>query len=147
MSSKNLFERYGIDPMQGAAAITERLRELAEDTGEDERAEIRAAWEELTLHPLRRLNAAFGAHPETRPPIGAPPRGDPGAALGSASGAPLGAGPTPAPAAAVDPPLTLGDLAVLPPVASALGGERRAPPRPAASLDDDPILKRAIDAR
>lgn len=146
MSSKNLFERYGIDPMQGPAAITERLRELAEDAGEDERAEIRAAWEELTLHPLSRLNAAFGAHPETRPPLGAPPRADLGAALGSASGAPTGVGSAPE-AAAVDPPLTLGDLAVLPPVASALGGERRAPPRPAASLEDDPILKRATDAR
>jgi hypothetical protein len=133
MSAKNLFERYGIDPMQGPAAITERLRELAEDAAEDERAEIRAAWEELTLHPLSRLNAAFGAHPETRPPLGAPPREGPG--------------PDHRDAAAVDPPLTLGDLAVLPPVASALGGERRAPPRPAASLDDDPILKRAIDAR
>jgi hypothetical protein len=147
MSWKNPFERYGIDPMQGPAAITERMRELAEDASEDERAEIRAAWEELTLHPLRRLHAAFGAHPETRPPLGAPPPGGLGAKLGLPSGAPIVFGPMPEPAAAVDPPLTLGDLAVLPSVAAALGGERRPPPRPAVSLEDDPILTKASDAR
>ncbi|AKV04654.1 hypothetical protein AKJ09_11317 [Labilithrix luteola] len=70
----NPFERYGLDPREGVEAITRRLKELAEDAKtEAERAEIRAAWEELTLHPARRLRAALFAHPETRVPLGAPP--------------------------------------------------------------------------
>ena len=152
MSRKNPFERYDIDPMQGPTAITARLRELAEDAGEDERAEIRAAWEELTLHPLRRLSAAFGAHPETRPPLGLPPRSTP---LDPVPRAPARSPAAPgaehpsagSPGGAVDPPLALRDLALRPPIASALGDERRPGPRPTASLDDDPILQKASDVR
>ena len=71
----NPFERYGLDPREGVVAITQRLKELAEDAKTDaERSAIRAAWEELTLHPARRLRAAFDAHPETRAPLGSPPR-------------------------------------------------------------------------
>jgi hypothetical protein len=70
----NPFERYGLDPRDGVAAITARLKELAEDAKDDaERERIRAAWEELTLHPARRLRAALEAHPETRAPLGGPP--------------------------------------------------------------------------
>lgn len=70
----NPFERYDLDPRQGIAAITARLKELAEDAvDEAERDAIRAAWEELTLDPRRRLDAALFAHPETREPIGLPP--------------------------------------------------------------------------
>ena len=70
----NPFERYDLDPRDGIAAITQRLKELAEDAKDDaERERIRAAWEELTLHPRRRLRAALDAHPETRPPLGSPP--------------------------------------------------------------------------
>jgi hypothetical protein len=70
----NPFERYGLDPRDGVAAITARLKELAEDAKDDaERDRIRAAWEELTLHPARRLRAALDAHPETRAPLGGPP--------------------------------------------------------------------------
>jgi len=70
----NPFERYGLDPREGVVAITQRLKELAEDATDDaERERIRAAWEELTLHPARRLRAALNAHPETRAPLGAPP--------------------------------------------------------------------------
>ncbi len=70
----NPFERYDLDPRDGITAITQRLRELAEDAkDEKERERIRAAWEELTLHPARRLRAALFAHPETRPPLGNPP--------------------------------------------------------------------------
>lgn len=70
----NPFERYDLDPRDGIAAITQRLKELAEDAKDDaEREKIRAAWEELTLHPRRRLRAALDAHPETRPPLGSPP--------------------------------------------------------------------------
>lgn len=138
---KNLFERYDIDPRQGTRAITERMRELAEEADtEEERAELRATWEELTVHPARRLRAAFGAHPESRPPIGAPP---------PTGGA--GAGP-------VDPDLTLSELAVRPSIARALGGgaavlgPRREGARgfaagPPDNLDDDPILKRVPDVR
>ena len=70
----NPFERYGLDPRDGVVAITQRLKELAEDAKTDaERNEIRAAWEELTLHPARRLRAALNAHPETRAPLGSAP--------------------------------------------------------------------------
>lgn len=70
----NPFERYDLDPRDGVVAITQRLKELAEDAkDEEERNRIRAAWEELTLHPARRLRAALDAHPETRKPLGAPP--------------------------------------------------------------------------
>ena len=70
----NPFERYDLDPRDGIAAITQRLKELAEDATDDaERERIRAAWEELTLHPARRLRAALFAHPETRAPLGSPP--------------------------------------------------------------------------
>ncbi len=70
----NPFERYGIDPREGVVAITERLKELAEDAATDaERNAIRAAWEELTLHPARRFRAALFAHPDTRAPLGDPP--------------------------------------------------------------------------
>ena len=70
----NPFERYALDPRDGIKAITQRLKELAEDAKDDaERDRIRAAWEELTLHPTRRLRAALFAHPETRPALGNPP--------------------------------------------------------------------------
>jgi hypothetical protein len=70
----NPFERFDLDPHEGIAAITQRLKELAEDAKDDaERERIRAAWEELTLHPRRRLRAALFAHPETRRPLGGPP--------------------------------------------------------------------------
>src|SRR5262245_33377740 len=69
----NPFERYDLDPRIGPAEITRRLRELTEDAAESEKAELQAAWEELTLHPRRRLHAALWAHPESRPPLGAAP--------------------------------------------------------------------------
>lgn len=70
----NPFERYDLDPRDGIQAITARLRELAEDTEDPaERERIRAAWEELTVHPARRLRAALFAFPETRPSLGRPP--------------------------------------------------------------------------
>jgi hypothetical protein len=69
----NPFERFDLDPRLGPSEITRRLRELMEDAGEPERAELRRAWEELTLHPWRRLHAAVRAHPESRAPLGAAP--------------------------------------------------------------------------
>ena len=115
----NPFERYGIDPLAGPEGITERLRELIESSPESERADIRAAWEELTLHPLRRLRAALTAHPESRPAIGAPP-------------------PPPTIAAALDPAaLQPADLELGPGIAAALTAP---PPLPDLPLDQDRIL-------
>lgn len=124
----NPFERYGIDPSAGPLAITERMRELAEDaTSEEERAEIRCAWEELTMHPRRRVELALGAHPESREEPGRPPR------------RPRRARP--------EMELELRDLVPFPSVAAALG----APPHsadgaptihlPDIALSDDPVLR------
>jgi len=110
----NPFERYELDPHEGPRGITERMRELAEDAADDaERARIRAAWEELTVHVDRRVRAALLAHPESRAPLGAapPPPRVPGDAL------------TPR-------DLELADLVGLPPIAEVLG-------LPAGAEDDD----------
>lgn len=125
----NPFERYGLDPREGVVAITQRLKELAEDAKTDaERDLIRAAWEELTLHPARRLRAALNAHPETRAPLGMAP------ALPRLRVSTLA--------------LELGDLAARPSALAALphslaGSELRgaaSSDAPAPSLDDDPHL-------
>ena len=118
----NPFERFGLDPLDGPRAITERLRELAEDARTDaERDALRAAWEELTMHPARRLRAAVGAAPETRPPLGFPPRAT----------------------SAAEPPLALADLAPLPSIAAALAPERGRLDPDLPSFADDPVLTRA----
>jgi hypothetical protein len=125
----NPFERYDLDPREGIAAITQRLKELAEEATDDaERDAIRRAWEELTLHPARRLRAALFAHPETRPKLGSPPPlprrpANPGAELG------------------------LRDLALRPSVllAAAIGenpgATADAEADRAPSLEDDPVLQ------
>lgn len=118
----NPFERYDLDPRDGVAAITARLKELAEDAKDEaERERLRAAWEELTLHPARRVRAALFAHPETRPPLGAPP-----------PLARLRAEPT---------ELALRDLAARPSAVAALGpADAGAAEGEPPSLDDDPLL-------
>lgn len=74
----NPFDRFDLDPSSDLAAITDALRERAEETTSDtERAEIRAAWESLTLHADTRLGLALTAVPETRAPVGTPPRTPP----------------------------------------------------------------------
>lgn len=117
--SESLFDRWDIDPAAGPQAITERLRELTERASPKEQDELRRAWEELTLHPRRRIAEALSAHPETRPPLGRPPLP-----------------PRPPSPASHD-----GDAARLAhaPVAGAIGP---APPPPPAlpPLDDDPLL-------
>jgi hypothetical protein len=119
----NPFERYDLDPREGIAAITQRLKELAEDATDDaERERIRAAWEELTLHPARRLRAALFAHPETRKPLGNPPP------LQSAHAAPVELG--------------LRDLAARPTISAVMSLSADAEPD-APPLDDDPILRSA----
>jgi hypothetical protein len=73
-SDKNPFERFGLDPAEGIAGITERMREhIHAASSESEKAEIRDAWVALTRDPRRRLALSLGAHPETRSPLGAPP--------------------------------------------------------------------------
>lgn len=123
----NPFERYELDPRDGISAITQRLKELAEDARDDaERERIREAWEELTLHPARRLRAALFAHPETREPLGtAPtfPRRRPS--------------PTDATAAGATADLGLRDLAARPSVVLTLP---RARGRDSADNDEIPSL-------
>ena len=115
--SENPFERFGIDPRSGPQAITARFRELMEDARtEEEKAELRVAWEELTLHPRDRLRAALETWPEAREEI------------------PLGLDSEPPPL----PPLTLADLDLTdllaaPMVASAL-------PVPAADAEPDTLM-------
>ena len=119
--SENPFEVFELDPRLGPEAITERFRELADDATPEARARIREAWQELTLHPMRRLRAALGAHPETRVPIGVPP-----------------AMPRLREAAQA---VTLAELLILPSVEAVLGeGDPELPPVP---LGGDPILKGA----
>ena len=118
---RNPFERYDIDPMKGAAAITERMRELAEAApDEPTRKAIRAAWEELTMHPARRLRAALGAHPDSHGAAGAPPP------------------PPPVPR----PPsleLSLSDLALRPSVVDTIGGDV-GEALPDVPVERDPLL-------
>lgn len=114
----NPFERYDLDPRDGIAAITQRLKELAEDAKDDaERERIRAAWEELTLHPRRRLRAALNAHPENRPPLGSPPM-PPRMRVARAG-------------------LSLRDLAARPTLRAVVGEVAE---EPVPRLDDDPLL-------
>lgn len=122
----NPFERFDLDPQDGPRAITERLRELAEDAAtEAERDAIRAAWDELTMHPARRLRAALAAAPETRPPLGAAPR--------------VPASP--------EAELTVADLLPLPSVAAALPRGRGDDPVPLPSLAEDPVLARLASSQ
>lgn len=122
----NPFERYDLDPLEGVAAITARLKELAADAKtEAERDEIRAAWEELTLHPARRLRAALFAHPETRPPLGAPP------SLPRVRSAP--------------PPLAFEDLAPPPSALVAIVGDATASATRDARRFEDSVLGAPLD--
>lgn len=115
----NPFEEFDLDPNAGIGAITERLKALAEDAKDDAtRERIRQAWEELTLHPARRLRAALFAHPESRAELGRPPP------LRREKVTPVA--------------LELRDLAALPSVARTIIGPE--PALPADTLDDDPIL-------
>ena len=129
MAEDNPFERYDLDPSEGIVAITHKLKELAQDAKDDaERERIRAAWEELTLHPARRLRAALNAHPETRAPLGSPP---------------------PLPRLRISPTeLELRDLAARPSALAALPPSIATPEVRSASafevdappLDDDPLV-------
>lgn len=117
----NPYERWGIDPLGGPEAITRRMRELVEDAPDEEtKKAMRAAWEELTLHPARRLRAALFAHPDSHGAAGAPP---------------------PRPSRVTAPPieLVLADLVLRPDVLGALDAD--ADELPDVSVEDDPILR------
>lgn len=120
----NLFDRWDLDPSSGPQAITEQLRERLEEADAPTSIELRRAWEELTMHPKRRIAEALGTFPETRPPVGRPPRALAGAAR-----------------------LDLGEEARLvhAPVAAALRGPAGVAPLRVASalppLEHDPILR------
>lgn len=121
----NPFERYDIDPREGTEAITARLRQLIDEADEDQRAELRAVWEELTLHPRTRLEAALDAFPETRPKPGSSPE-SPEERVGQRTTDPV--------------VLVLSDVILLPSVARAL--DAVAPERGSVlpPLARDPIL-------
>jgi len=120
----NPFERWGIDPTQGPAAITERLRALVQEAPDEETCRaIRAAWEELTMHPARRFRAATGAHPDSHGSAHEPP-------------------PPPPPRPVAPPAIGLSDLAMRPSIVDALRLEEvaRAEPLPDVSPEEDLIL-------
>lgn len=133
MSAKeeNPFESFDLDPKEGTSGITERLRELAEEAGEAERAAIRQAWEELTLHPLRRLRAAFFAfppHPEAWQ--SSPAHAPPSLHRSVMREAPTFAELSPRPSVKE----ALAAVLVVPP------NEREAGSNQAQTLDEDPVL-------
>lgn len=126
----NPFERYDLDPRDGIATITQRLKELAEEARDDaERERIREAWEELTLHPARRSKAALFAHPETREPLGLPPSFPRRRAL------------------AADDGLRFREIAPRPSVLATLDAAAAGPPSErdeVPSLDGDEVLRSAL---
>ena len=119
----NPFERWGIDPAQGPNAITERMRTLAQEAPDEEtRRAIRAAWEELTKHPVGRFRAATGAHPDSY-------------------GGALDPPPRPAPHPRAPSEIRRADLAMRPSILEALGLEEAARSElPDVSLEEDLIL-------
>ena len=62
----NAFDVFDLDPSSTVAELTAILRERTELASTEQRALLRDAWEELTLHPERRLLLALTAFPETR---------------------------------------------------------------------------------
>ena len=59
----NPFDALGLSPLSSVDEITAELREQAEDAGEEQRTALRAAWEDLTLHPRSRLKLALTTFP------------------------------------------------------------------------------------
>lgn len=125
--SENPFERFDIDPRSGPSQITARFRALMDDARTEEaKAVLRAAWEELTLHPRDRLRAALSTFPETREEI------------------PLGVDDEPPRAVPLSPAeLELTDLLAPPTVLSALGATPPAA-QEAETLMNDPLLASVV---
>ena len=73
----NPYDVFELDPSASVAELTAALRERTEHASVEEKAALRDAWEELTLHAEQRLKLALTAFPETREmlaPIPAPSR-------------------------------------------------------------------------
>ena len=65
----NPFVRYDLDPHHSPRELTEQLRDRIEDASSDEeRNELRAAWELLTKKPTERAFLSLEAGPDLRPP-------------------------------------------------------------------------------
>ncbi len=71
---KNPFDELELSPLASIDEITSELRDRAEDAGDDEKKVLRAAWEELTMHPRARLALALTTFPDGG---AAPPRPPP----------------------------------------------------------------------
>ncbi|NUP04465.1 MAG: hypothetical protein HOW73_00200 [Polyangiaceae bacterium] len=69
----NTFDDFDLDPVASSDAITERMRELVEDAEPDARQAIRSAWEELTVHPKKRILQALTTFVDPEPEVVAPP--------------------------------------------------------------------------
>jgi len=91
----NPFDRFDLDPLAPADALTERLREIAEDAADPGAA--RAVWERLTLHAHERVRFALSTFIEERETVASAPRVAPSSGSEAASGRenPLHARPLP----------------------------------------------------
>lgn len=137
----NPLDRFGLSPFASVEEITAAMRERAEEAPEAERAALREAWEELTVHPRARLRAALF----TSPPGAGPP---------SATRRPPPLGPElsrprePVAAAARFTAAALADLIPRPLVAPALGGApKKDAPRALPRLSEDPLAQLASQPR
>lgn len=129
------FWRLALDPWMTPEAITEAMRELAEDAEPEERRRLQGLWRELTLHPEERLELAFFSHAH---PAGSLARVDvPGQELveryGSASSARVPSG-----LERYRP--VVSDLVLLPPVRVQLRGSAEAA-WPDVLAAEDPLLR------
>lgn len=134
----NLFDRWDLDPSAGPQAITERLRERMEEADPPTAVELRRAWEELTMHPRRRIAEALATFPETRPPIGRPPLPFPMSVR--ASPQPSGQTATLAATAATAATAAEEPHIVHAPVAGALGSHH-SPSGALPAIEHDPLMR------
>lgn len=63
MKNENPFDDLEIDPRLSGRELTKRIRKIIEKAPADQRAEIQAHWEKLTLREDQRIHHALLAHP------------------------------------------------------------------------------------
>jgi hypothetical protein len=132
----NALDRFGLSPLASVEEITAAMREQAEDAPEAERAALREAWEELTMHPRARLRAAI---------FTSPPR--PGSiAEGRAPLPPLTAGLSRPSATDATSAVPLADLLPRPLVSAAFGGLPIPAARALPRWSEDPVIASLRDA-
>jgi len=136
------FARLALDPWMPPEAITEAMRELAEDAEPEERRRLQGLWRELTLHPEERLDLAFFSHAH---PASSSSRTS---ASAEALSALLGAAPhnVPLPTSLREHRPGVADLVLLPPLRMQLRGPARPgassePAWPDVAASDDPLLR------